>query len=172
MYNKEFYKLYRKKYIGNVYENSYVKFLNLPIQDLKQLTIKQLKDGIPVYMGTHIRKCRDTKTGILDTRLYNYNSTLNFEKLTKEEALNLYDISMQHAMSIVGVNLKNDISQRWKVEDSHGDKDKIDGYYVMNDNFFDEFILSIVIDKKYLSNEQLKMLSQKPIDFDVEDPFF
>lgn len=171
MYNKEFYKLYRKKYIGNVYENSYVKFLNLPIQDLKQLTIKQLKDGIPVYMGTHIRKCRDTKTGILDTRLYNYNSTLNFEKLTKEEALNLYDISMHHIMAFTGVNLIDNKPQRWKIEDSYGDKEKVNGYYIMNDNFFNEFVLSVVIDKKYLTEKQLRLLDQEPIEFGVEDPF-
>lgn len=41
MYNKQYYKLYSKKYLGNIYNNSYVSFLNLPIQDLKELAIKQ-----------------------------------------------------------------------------------------------------------------------------------
>lgn len=41
----------------------------------------------------------------------------------------------------------------------------------MNDNFFNEFVLSIVIDKKYLSEEQLKLLEQEPIEFEIEDPF-
>lgn len=108
MYNKEYYKVYKKKYSGNVYQNSCVKFLNLPIEDLKQLTIKQLKAGIPVYMGAHILKFRDKKTGILDTRLYNYEDTLNFRKLSKEEALNLYDIRMHHVMTFTGVNLIDD----------------------------------------------------------------
>ena len=71
MYNKEYYKIYKKKYLSNVYKNSCVKYLNLPIEDLKELTIKQLKDNIPVYMGAHILKFRDKKSGILDTRLYN-----------------------------------------------------------------------------------------------------
>ena len=78
MYNKEYYKVYKKKYLGNVYRNSDVEFLNLPIEDLKELAIKQLKDNIPVYMGAHIYKFRDQKSGILDTRLYNYEDTLNF----------------------------------------------------------------------------------------------
>ena len=42
---------------------------------------------------------------------------------------------------------------------------------IMNDNFFDEFVLSVIVDKKYLSNEQLKMLKQDSIEFDVEEPF-
>ena len=171
MYNKEFYKVYRKKYLGNIYENSYVEFMNLPIKELKELTIKQLKDGIPVYMGAHILKFCNRKSGVLDTRLYNYEKTLKLRKLSKEEALNLYDISMHHIMTFTGVNLVGNKPQRWKIEDSFGDKEKVNGYYIMNDNFFEEFVLSIVINKKYLSQEQLKLLEQEPIEYEIEDPF-
>lgn len=171
MYNKEYNKIYSKKYLGNVYKNSYASFLNLPIEDLKNLTIKQLKDGIPVWMGAHIRKFRDKKSGILDIRLYNYKETLEFNPLTKEEALNLRDIEMHHAMTFCGVHLLEDKPVRWKIEDSYGDKEKINGYYIMNDNFFNEFVLNVVIDKKYLSNEQLNLLEENSIDIDVEEPF-
>lgn len=171
MYNKEYYKVYQKKYTGNVHQHSNIKYLNLPIEDLKELTIKQLKDNIPVWMGAHVMKCRDYKSGILDTRLYNYEETLSFRKLSKEEALNLYDISMHHAMAFTGVNIINNKPQRWKIEDSYGDKEKVNGYYIMNDNFFNEFVLCVVIDKKYLSEEQIKLLEQEPIEFDVRDPF-
>lgn len=171
MYNKEYYKIYSKKYLGNVYKDSYASFLNLPIEDLKNLTIKQLKDGIPVWMGAHIRKFRDKKSGILDIRLYNYRKTLDFNPLTKEEALNLHDIEMHHAMTFCGVHLLEDKPIRWKIEDSYGDKEKVNGYYIMNDNFFNEFVLSVVIDKKYLSSEQLKLLEENSIDIEVEEPF-
>ena len=139
-HNQEFYKMYTKKGWNNVYINSQVKYLNLPIEDLKELAIKQLKDGIPVYMGAHIRKFRDFKTGILDTRLYNYENSLGFKRLSKSEALNLYDISMHHSMAFAGVNIVDGKPQRWKIEDSYGDEAKVNGYYIMNDNFFDDFV--------------------------------
>ena len=44
MYNKEYYKKYREKYAGNVYQKSYVEFLNLPTVEIKDLVIKQLKE--------------------------------------------------------------------------------------------------------------------------------
>lgn len=170
MYSREFNKVYKKKYVGSVYEDSNVKYLNLPIDNLKKLTIKQLKDGLPVYMGVHITKFRDTKSGILDIRLYNYEETINFKRLSKEEALNLYDIRAHHVMVFTGVNLIDEKPQRWKVEDSYGDKEKVNGYYIMNDNFFNEFVLSIVIDKKYLSEEQRQLLNEEPIEFEIADP--
>lgn len=59
MYNKEYYKLYREKYLGNIYKNSYVEFLNLPINEIKELVIKQLKDNMPIYVRINLRKFRD-----------------------------------------------------------------------------------------------------------------
>ena len=171
MYNKEYYKVYSKKYLGNIYKSSYANFLNLPIEDLKELTIKQLKDGIPVWMGAHILKLRDKKSGVLDIRLYNYKETLNFKPLTKKESLDLHDIEMHHAMTFCGVHLVENKPIRWKVEDSYGDKEKENGYYIMNDNFFNEFVLNVIIDKKYLSKEQLELLEQEPIEIEIDEPF-
>lgn len=171
MYNKEYNKNYAKKYMGNVYRKSQVGFLNLPIEDLKKFVILQLKDGIPVWMGIHIRKFENEEAGILDTRLYNYRDTLNLKCLTKEEALNFQDIQLHHAMTICGVHIVDDKPVRWKVEDSYGEKEKINGYYVMNDNFFNEFVLNIIVHKKYLSEEQLELLKQPPIEFNIDEPF-
>lgn len=172
MYNKEYYKLYRKKYLENVYQNSYVDFLNLPINEIKELAIKQLKDNLPIYIRMNIWKFRDKKSGVLDTRLYNYKEMFGFEFLTKEEALNTHDIFPHHCMSLCGVNLnKEGKPERWKLEDSYGTLEKYDGYYIMNDNYFDEFVLQVIIHKKYLTKAQLEMLNQDPILFDIKDPF-
>ena len=172
MYNKEYYKLYREKYLGNVYQNSYVEFLNLPINEIKQLAIKQLKDNMPVYIRINLRKFRDKKSGVLDTRIFNYKNTFGFDFLTKEEALNTHDIYPHHCMSICGVNLlEHNKPQRWKLEDSYGTLEKVDGYYIMNDNYFDEFILQAIINKKYLSKKQRELLKQDVIEFEIKDPF-
>ena len=41
----------------------------------------------------------------------------------------------------------------------------------MNDNFFDKFVLNVIINKKYLSEKQLELFKQTPIEFEVEEPF-
>lgn len=171
MYNKTYGKLYQKKYTENIYEQSDVKFLNMPIDVLKKLTIKSLKDGMPVYFGCEVKKMRDNDLGIMDSNLYNYRDTFGIDLLTKEEALSMRDITFQHVMLMTGVHLEDGKTVRWKVEDSYGDKVHKDGYYIMNDNFFDEFVIETIVDKKYLSPEQITLLEQEPIQFEADEPF-
>ena len=171
MYNKEYYKLYRKKHTESIFEHSYVDTLNMPMNVLKELAMKQLKDGIPVYFGCDMKKMRDRELGIMDSELYNYRDVFSIDLLTKEESLSTYDIDYQHAMLLTGVHIENNRSIRWKVEDSYGDETHQEGYYIMNDNFFDDFALEVIIDKKYLSEEELKLFDQAPIEFDMNEPF-
>lgn len=171
MYNTEYNKLYKKKHTENIYENSDVEFINMPISVLKESAIKHLKDGVPVYFACDMKKMRENDLGIMDSKLYNYEEVFNIDLLTKEEALSLYDIDYQHVMLITGVHIENDKIIRWKIEDSYGDKVHKDGYYIMNDNFFDDFVIEVMIDKKYLLKEQLELFNQKPILFEMNEPF-
>lgn len=41
----------------------------------------------------------------------------------------------------------------------------------MNDNYFDEFILQAIINKKYLSKKQRELLKQDVIEFEIKDSF-
>lgn len=170
MYNKEDGKVYQKKYLGNVYQKDKITFLNLPINELKTLVIQQLKDNIPVWMSVDIKKYRDKQTGILDIELYDYENILGLKRLTKEESINFSAIEPHHAMTFVGVNVIDGNPERWKIEDSYGTEEKVDGYYIMNDNFFDEFVFNIIVNKQYLTEEQLQLLKQKPIEYDVDEP--
>ena len=168
MYNKEYGKIYQEKYSGNIYEKYKVKFLNLPIEDLKNMAVQQLKDGIPVYMSIHTLKSRYEKKGILDTRIYNYEQTLGITPLSKKEGFDFSEIHSNHAMVFNGVHIVDGKTQRWKVEDSYGIEEKPNGYYIMNDNFFEKFIHSIIVHKKYLTEEQRKLLEQEPIEYILE----
>ena len=40
----------------------------------------------------------------------------------------------------------------------------------MNDNFFNDFVMEVIVHKKYLNNNQLELLEKEPILFDVDDP--
>ena len=73
-------------------------------------------------------------------------------------------------MAIIGANVVDNHIQRWKVEDSYGTgpDEKPDGYYVMNNNYFEKFVIDIIINKKYLTEEQRKLLKQELIEYDMD----
>ena len=123
-------------------------------------------------MGIDIKKFKSREHGILDRRLYDYQDSLGLDFLTKDESLNTQDIFPHHRMTLCGVNLTSEGKpNRWKVEDSYGSERGINGYYVMNDNYFDDFVIQIIINKKYLTERQSIALKQRAIEFDIRDPF-
>ena len=65
---------------------------------------------------------------------------------------------------------ENGKPNRWKVENSWGDKSGQDGYYIMTDEWFGEYNYQVVVNRKYLSAEQNKMFDQEPIHLKPWDP--
>jgi len=59
---------------------------------------------------------------------------------------------------------------RWKVENSWGKENGKDGFFVMSDKWFDQFMYQVVVNKKYLSEEYLAALEKPPIKLEPWDP--
>ena len=69
---------------------------------------------------------------------------------------------MTHAMCITGCNITDEYHHtidKWQIENSWGKDKAADGYYIMTDKWFDEYVYEIAINKKYLSKEQLEILN-------------
>ena len=91
--------------------------------------------------------------------------------MNKAERLDYGESLMTHAMVITGVELdENDRPLRWKVENSWGDEVGKEGYYVMSDEWFSEFVYQILLEKKYFSAEQAAAFEQEPIELLPWDP--
>jgi len=141
------------------------------MKTFKALAIKQLKDKDPVWFGSDVGKKNETWRRYSSENVYAYEQALATQfKLDKAGRLDYGDSLMTHAMVLAGVNLINDKPNRWKVENSWGDKYGNKGYYVMSDAWFDQYVYQIVIDKKYLSKDQLDAWETKPIELKPWDP--
>ena len=170
--DKPYNKTFTVDYLGNIVGGRDIKYLNLPIEELKNLAIKQLKDNKAVWFGSDVGQFSVREDGILSTDTLNVDKLFNTSfPLTKEERLDYKESLMTHAMLITGVNLDdNDKPNRWRVENSWGKDVGKDGYYVMTDDWFSEYVYQVVIDKKYLSEEQKESYEQDPIILEPWDP--
>ena len=163
---------YTVKYLGNVKEGKPVQYLNLDISQLKEAAIAQLKDGKPVWFGADIDHGMMFQEGIMDPDIYKANLLFDTEfRMTKAQRLDYGHSMMNHAMVIIGVNLDdNGHPNRWNVENSWGKEKGKDGYYIMNDRWFDEYVFQIVVEKKYLPPDIAKLYDMEPIVLNPWDP--
>ncbi len=169
--DKPYHRTYTVKYLGNVI-GAPIRYLNVTMDEMKDLAIRQLKDGEPVWFGSDCGKYGSRKDGIWDPASFCYDRLFGMDfSLTKEERLDYGDSAMNHAMVICGVNLDgNGRPNRWKIENSWGDEAGRKGYYVASDGWFEEFTYQVIIRKRYLKEEWLKELGKKPVELEPWDP--
>ncbi len=169
--DKPFYKMFTLDYVGNVIGGSNIHHLNLPMERIKELVINQLKNDEIVWFGSDCGKYSDPTMALWDNDQFDYNLSFNLDfSFTKADALDFHYSSMNHAMVITGVNLKDDKPNKWKIENSWGDKGPNQGYYTASDKWFDDFVYQVVVNKKYLNEKELKALKEKPIHLSPWDP--
>ncbi len=153
--DKPYNKLYTVDLLGNIVGGRQVRHLNLEMDRLKQLVIAQLKDGESVWFGSDVGKASESKKGIMDPELYTLDSLFSTDlSMSKAERLDYDGSLMTHAMVITGVDLVDDKPTKWKVENSWGDKVGTKGYFVMSDEWMNQFAYQAVINKKYLTSDE------------------
>ncbi len=170
--DKPYHKTYTVKLLGNVVEGRPVKYLNLPVEDLKKAAIAQMKDGQPVWFGCDVGKCSLREGGVMDLDAIKAEELFGTKfSMDKAQRLDYGESLMTHAMVFQGVDLdENGQPLRWRVENSWGKDAGEDGYYVMSDAWFSEYTYQVVVNKKYLTAEQAAELSQEPIELEPWDP--
>ncbi|QIR09826.1 Aminopeptidase C [Lentilactobacillus hilgardii] len=169
--DKPFNKTYTIEMLGNVVNGRQVKHLNLEMSELKKLAIKQLQNGESVWFGSDVGQSSNTKKGIMDTSLYVPDELFDADlSLSKAERLDYGESLMTHAMVITGVDLVDGKPTKWKVENSWGEKVGTKGYFVMSDEWMDQFVYQFVINKAYLTTDQLTVQKQEPTVLNPWDP--
>jgi bleomycin hydrolase len=167
-----FNRTFTVKYLGNIVEGQMVKYLNVEIDVLKKITMHTIMKGEPVWMGCDVGKMIRKDLGIFDKNLYDYESLYNAKfEMTKADRLNYHQAAMTHAMLFTGVDVVNGSPRRWRIENSWGE-DKVGrkGFFIMNDNWFDEHVFEIAVNKKALPKKLQDALKLPPIILPPWDP--
>lgn len=152
--DKPFHKVFSVEYLGNVEGGRQVRHLNLQVEEMKSLIIKQLEAGEVVWFGSNVVKDSERRAGLLDTELYKRDELFDVDfSMSKAEKLDSGESMMDHAMVITGVDLVDGKPTKWKIENSWGEKAGFKGYFVMSDKWFDSFVYQAVINTKFLPDE-------------------
>ena len=171
---RPYYKTYEVELDRHTYDGHNWKYLNLPMDDIEQMAIASLKDGRKLYSSYDVGKMLDRKRGYGDTENFDYGSLMGTTfGMNKAERISTFDSGSTHAMTLTAVDLdENGKAKKWKVENSWGASWGQQGCMIMSDRWFREYMFRLVVDKKYVSEELLKLNEQKPVMVTPEDPLF
>lgn len=154
---------YMLKLTQNVHDGDKCISLNVSLSDLKEAAINSLKDNTPMWFACDVTAFSFRKEGYLVKELLNIDDTFSVNtSFDKGDRLMLKASQCNHAMTLVGVNLDdNNKPNRWKVMNSWGDDIGFKGFFIMSDEWFNEYTYEIVIKKKYIKPELLKCLDKE-----------
>ena len=162
---------YTVQYLGNVLGAPPVTYLNVEMRLIKDLTAASLQAGEPVWFGCDVGKMMSSEYGIWDTALYDLAGVYDTEfTLAKADRLLYHETQMTHAMLFTGVDLADGRTRRWRVENSWGADRGKDGFYTMNDSWFDEYVFEIAARRDVLPAELRAALEAEPVVLPAWDP--
>lgn len=171
---REYYKIYEIQNYRNAQEGINWTYLNLPNEDIKQAALASIKDNEPMYASCDVGKQHQRETGILDPKMYDYESLFGVKlDMDKKARILTRQSGSSHAMTLIGCDTDlNDRPVKWEFENSWGDSAGNHGYLTFTDDWFDEYMFRIVIHRKYLNGKAIESLKQKPIALPVWDYMF
>ncbi|MFT8446868.1 MAG: C1 family peptidase [Liquorilactobacillus nagelii] len=160
--DKPYNKMYTVEMLGNVVDGRPVRHLNVTMDTFRTIALKQLEAGESVWFGCDVGKSSDRQKGIMDTDLYKQDELFDIDfNMTKAERLDYGQSLMTHAMVLTGVDVVDGQPTKWKVENSWGKKVGTDGFFVMSNDWMNEYCYQVVVNKKFLPEKLQEVLKKE-----------
>ena len=171
---REYYKCYEIDYDRHRYDGKNWTYVNLPVEDIKEMAIASLKDSTMMYFSCDVGKFLNSERGLLDVNNYDYESLMGTTfGMDKKQRIQTFSSGSSHAMTLMAVDLNQDGQPvKWMVENSWGPASGYQGHLIMTDEWFNEYMFRLVLETKYVPAKVMDVIKQKPIRLPAWDPMF
>lgn len=171
--SREYYKCYEIDFDRHRYDGKNWTYVNLPVEEIKEMAIASLKDSTRMYFSSDVTQL-DSKRGLLDVNNYDFGSLLGTTfGMDKKQRIQTFASMSAHAMTLMAVDLdENGKPKKWMVENSWGAQSGYKGHLIMTDEWFNEYMFRLVLETKYVPKKVLDIFKQKPVRLPAWDPMF
>jgi bleomycin hydrolase len=172
--SREFNKLYEIDYDRHSYEGGNWKYINLPAEEISQFAKQSLVNGDVMYFSCDVGKQLNKEKGTLDLNNFAYADLFGVDfNMDKTQRIQTFESSSSHGMNLVGVDIDKDGKiNKWLLENSWGATAGYNGFLVMTNDWFKEYMFRLVIKKQYVPENILKILETQPTLLPPWDPMF
>ena len=162
--SQPYYETYAIEYDRHAWDGKDWTYLNLPMEEIKEMAIASLKDGNMMYYSCDVGKELNKESGLLTLGYDDYEAITGVPMtMTKGERIASFDSGSTHAMTLVAVDLdKSGKPTKWMVENSWGATAGHQGYLIMTDEWFDAYTFRLVVNKKYLTPRAKELQGKTP----------
>ena len=170
---REYGKVYEIQYDRHTYDGHNWLYVNLPVDRIKEMAIASIRAGKAMYFSCDVAKYLNRSNGVADLKNFDYESLLGVDlSMDKKQRVMTHASGSSHAMTLIAVDVKDGRPQKWMVENSWGASSGYKGNIIMTDEWFDEYMFRLVVEKRFVPEDILKMLEQKPVQLPAWDPMF
>ena len=172
--SREYYKCYEIDFDRHRYDGHNWTYVNLPIEEIKEMAIASLKDSTMMYFSCDVGKFLNSDRGLLDVNNYDYDSLMGTTfGMDKKQRIQTFASGSSHAMTLMAVDINKDGKPvKWMVENSWGASSGYQGHLIMTDEWFNEYMFRLVVEKKFATPKVMEILKQKPVRLPAWDPMF
>ncbi|MGJ8696920.1 MAG: aminopeptidase C [Verrucomicrobiaceae bacterium] len=154
---------YRFKRARNIAGQDEMNFANIGIVEMKKIAVKSVLANEPMWFAVNMSIDQSSEHGLMEIDLFDYETLFGIDlKLSKAERSHFAAGSSNHAMVLMGVDLKDGEPVKWLVENSWGDSKGKKGNWTLYDRWFDEHVYTIIVNKKHVPAETLAIFEQEP----------
>ncbi|MEX2216593.1 MAG: C1 family peptidase [Phycisphaeraceae bacterium] len=157
-----FMKHYRFTRAKNMAGADDMDFVNVDSSVLKAVTMKSIVANEPVWFAADVGKDQSTDLGLMADKLFDYGPLFGVDlTVSKADRVRFRAETSNHAMTFMGVDVREGKPVKWLVENSWGAEHGKDGTWTLYDKWFDEHVFVIIVNKKYIPAEVLKVFEEK-----------
>lgn len=172
---RPYYKVYEIDNYRNTYEGINWTYLNLPLDVIKSAAVASIKNNEALYASCDVSNFYNNDEGIADPEMYDYEALfgIDFQMDDKKARILTRESGSAHAMTLIAVDTdENEVPVKWQFENSWGTSAGHNGYFTFSDEWFDDYMFRLVINRAYLDEKSLEAAGSKPILLPAWDYMF
>ena len=148
---------------ANIAGQADMNFANIEMETIKAIAVKSILANEPMWFAANVSIDQSTEHGLMEHELFDYETLFGLDLEISKTDRSIFGVgASNHAMVLMGVDLKDGKARKWLVENSWGDAKGNKGTWTLYDRWFEEHVTTVIVNKAHVPPKVLKIFKEEP----------